>query len=172
MKELVEQLLFLARGDNDAMPLNMEETDLGALVSEVAREAVMLDQSHEFSSSAGNGAVVVGDAQLIKQAIRIFVDNSMKYTPAGESIFVSAAREGDTVKVVVQDHGVGIPAEDLPYVFDRFFRSDDSRARKTGGTGLGLSIAKWIIDRHGGTVEVLSRKDLGTRVTISLKSAA
>ncbi len=169
MKELVEQLLFLARGDNNSMQLSMEDIHLSHLAEEVVREAEMIDKGHTFSSHTDEDLVIVGDAQLIKQAIRIFVDNSIKYTPAGEHIRVSAVREGKAARLVVQDNGIGIPSEDLPYVFDRFFRSDDSRARKTGGTGLGLAIAKWIIERHHGAIEILSRKDFGTRVTITLR---
>ena len=168
MKELVEQLLFLARGDNDSLKLNLEEVDLTALVSEIIRETEMIDPGHQFSFVSKDSVTIVCDAQLIKQAVRIFVDNSIKYTPAGERISASVYKEDDSVKVVVQDNGIGISPENLPYVFDRFYRSDDSRARKTGGTGLGLSIAKWIIERHGGTAEILSRKDIGTRVTITL----
>ena len=167
MKDLVEQLLFLARGDNDSMKLNRETVDLSRIAEEVVRETAMIDPNHEFVTKIEKEVFTVGDAQLMKQAVRIFVDNSVKYTPPGGSITVSAVREGDLAKVIVQDSGIGIPPEDLPYIFDRFFRSDDSRARKTGGTGLGLSIAKWIIDRHNAVVEVLSRKDLGTRITMS-----
>jgi signal transduction histidine kinase len=169
MKNLVEQLLFLARGDNESMKLNQEIIDLSRITGEVVRETSMIDRNHKFITKIQENVYTMGDAQLIKQAIRIFVDNSVKYTPPGESISVSASMEGDTAKVSVQDGGIGIPPEDLPHIFDRFFRSDDSRARKTGGTGLGLSIAKWILDRHNAEVDVLSRKDLGTRITVMMK---
>jgi signal transduction histidine kinase len=76
------------------------------------------------------------------------------------------------VRISVQDNGIGIDPQNLPYIFDRFYRSDESRARETGGSGLGLAIMKWIIDRHGGTIEVVSRKDIGTRTTILLPKAA
>lgn len=168
MKDLVEQLLFLARGDNDSMQLSMEEFNLSELVAEIVRETVMIDPHHEFKSKSDSGVYTIGDIQLIKQALRIFIDNSVKYTPHDGAISVTTSRDGDYAKVVVQDTGIGIPPLDIPYVFDRFFRADDSRARKTGGTGLGLSIAKWIIDRHQGTVEILSREDIGTRIIISL----
>jgi signal transduction histidine kinase len=167
MKDLVEQLLFLARGDNDSMKLNREPVNLSRIAEEVVRETAMIDPNHEYVTKTEKEVYTIGDAQLIKQAFRIFVDNSTKYTPPGGTITVSAARKGDSAKVTVQDNGIGIPSKDLSHIFDRFFRSDDSRARKTGGTGLGLSISKWIIDRHHAVVEVLSRKDLGTRITIS-----
>lgn len=168
MKDLVEQLLFLARGDNDSMRISMEEIDLSSLISEIVRETTMIDKNHTITSNIVSGIKVIGDAQLFKQAIRIFLDNSMKYTPIGESIEVSAVLQGEFAKIIIQDNGIGIPAEDLPYVFDRFYRSDDSRTRKTGGTGLGLSIAKWIIDKHNAHTQILSRKDLGTKITITL----
>jgi dihydroorotate dehydrogenase (NAD+) catalytic subunit len=148
--------------------LGMEEFNLSELVAEIVRETVMIDPHHEFKSKSDSGVYTIGDIQLIKQALRIFIDNSVKYTPHDGAISVTTSRDGDYAKVVVQDTGIGIPPLDIPYVFDRFFRADDSRARKTGGTGLGLSIAKWIIDRHQGTVEILSREDIGTRIIISL----
>ncbi|MDW7683822.1 MAG: ATP-binding protein [Bacillota bacterium] len=168
MKELVEQLLFLARGDNDSMQLAMQEINLTELIAEVLRETEMIDSQHQFLMKAECDVITTGDVQLIKQAIRIFVDNSVKYTPPGGMISVNTVCEEDAAKVIIQDEGIGITPEDIPYVFDRFYRSDDSRARKTGGTGLGLAIARWIIERHKGNIEILSRKDIGTRVTISL----
>ena len=110
-----------------------------------------------------------GDPGLIKQALRILVDNAIKYTPAGGEIKVAVKQQGDQVRMTVQDNGIGIPPEAVPYIFDRFYRADESRARSTGGTGLGLSIAKWIVERHGGHFEVLSREDVGTRITIVLR---
>jgi signal transduction histidine kinase len=144
------------------MPLGMEAINLSQLVADIIRETEMIDPNHKYYSKTDSEVYTIGDEQLIKQAIRIFIDNSVKYTPYGGSISVTTLCDGDDARVLIQDDGIGILPEDIPYVFDRFFRSDDSRTRKTGGTGLGLSIAKWIIDRHKGTVEILSRKDLGT----------
>jgi len=168
MQELVEQLLFLARSDNNSITLEMETQDMSLLAGEVLRETRLIDQSHPYFSDIAPGLLVLGDGGLLKQALRIFVDNAIKYTPAGGNIKVSAGADGQWVRVSVSDDGIGIPEEDIPRVFDRFFRSDESRARKTGGTGLGLSIAKWTVQRHGGHVEVISRKDVGTRVTMVL----
>ncbi|NLM52607.1 MAG: HAMP domain-containing protein [Firmicutes bacterium] len=167
MKSLVEQLLFLARGDNDSLQLSLERVNLSELAAEVVREAAMIDPQHEFQTYTDHDIYTVGDVQLIKQAVRILVDNSIKYTPPGGTITVKTGSDKGYAQVVVQDTGIGIGPEDVPLVFERFYRSDDSRARKTGGAGLGLSIAKWIIDRHKGYVEILSRKDIGTRITVS-----
>ena len=168
MQDLVEQLLFLARSDNDSIRLNTSLVDVSSLAEEVLSETKMIDEAHIYESSITPALTVFGDAQLIKQALRIFVDNAIKYTPAGERIRIAAKRDGSNVTLSVSDNGIGIPEQDLPHVFDRFFRSDQSRARKTGGTGLGLSIAKWIVDRHGGHVELLSRKEIGTRIVLVL----
>jgi signal transduction histidine kinase len=126
----------------------------------------MIDPNHSFILKTKNDVFTVGDAQLIKQAMRIFIDNSVKYTPSGGVITANAFYEDDYAKIIIQDEGIGIAPADISQVFDRFFRSDDSRTRKTGGTGLGLAIAKWIVERHKGHIELLSRKDFGTRVTV------
>jgi len=168
MKDLVEQLLFLARGDNDSMRLSIETLNVGAIVTEVIRETGMITSSHDITFESDEEVYIFGDAQLIKQALRILVDNSIKYTPENESVKVALFKEGDKAKIMVSDTGIGIAPADLPYIFDRFYRSDDSRTRKTGGSGLGLSIAKWIIERHGGTTEVVSRKDIGTKIILTL----
>jgi len=171
MKQLVEQLLFLARGDNRSIKFLTEDFDVSVLVEEVWRETKMIDGSHDVQVNASPGLIIRGDYQLFKQALRIFTDNSVKYTPAGGRITLSAMRSEARpgyVDIVVRDSGIGIPEEALPHIFDRFFRADESRARRSGGTGLGLSIAKWIIDNHNGVVDVVSRKDAGSKFTISV----
>lgn len=171
MKELVEQLLFLARGDNETLHLELEVFDFSELIEEIIKETQMIDPTHTFRVKESAKAFVNADRQLMKQALRILIDNSIKYTPGGGEIVISVAEEDGTVRVSVQDNGIGIDPQNLPYIFDRFYRSDESRARKTGGAGLGLSIMKWIIDRHGGSIEVISRKNIGTRTTILLPRA-
>ncbi len=171
MKELIEQLLFLARGDNETLHLDLEVFDCSELVEEILKETQMIDSLHTFRIKEKTMACVNADRQLMKQALRILVDNSIKYTPDNGDILVSVTAEDGTVRISVQDNGIGIDAQNLPYIFDRFYRSDESRARKTGGSGLGLAIMKWIIDRHSGTIEVISRKDIGTRTTILLPKA-
>jgi signal transduction histidine kinase len=116
-------------------------------------------------------AYIEADQQLIKQALRILVDNSIKYTPSGGEIRLKVKKEEGKVKIQVQDSGIGIAPEDVARIFDRFYRSDESRARKTGGSGLGLAIAKWIVDHHGGDYEVMSRVDIGTRITLVFPAA-
>lgn len=167
MKDLVEQLLFLARGDNHTMHLDMEHFDLGSLAKTLYRETEMIDGGHEFSLEA-ESAYVTADQGLVKQAARILIDNAIKYTPVGGEIKLKVTSSSHQVWFTVQDSGIGIPPEDIPHIFDRFYRADDSRARATGGTGLGLSIAKWIAERHGGYLEVLSREEFGTKISLVL----
>lgn len=172
MKELIEQLLFLARGDNETLHLDLEVFDCSEMIEEIFKETQMIDSRHTFRITNNTQAFVNADRQLMKQALRILIDNSIKYTPDNGEILVSVTAEGGMVRVSVQDNGIGIDPQNLPYIFDRFYRSDESRARETGGSGLGLAIMKWIIDRHGGTIEVISRKDIGTRTTILLPKVA
>ena len=168
MKALVEQLLFLARGDNDSVRFQPQLCDLTELAAEVLRETEMLDQTHHFDAKWLCAVPVVADEALIKQALRILVDNAVKYTPAEGRISLSVEGKDGLARLTVADEGQGIDKDSLPHVFDRFYRTDESRARQTGGTGLGLSIAKWIADRHNGWFEVVSWPGVGTRFTLVL----
>lgn len=170
MQDLVEQLLFLARGDNNTMILQIERFELSDLAVDVLRETEMIDGGHEYNSIV-TPIVINADKSLIKQAARILMDNAMKYTPPGKRITISVSDEKGNARLIVQDEGIGIVPDAVPQIFERFFRADESRARATGGTGLGLSIAKWITERHGGHIEVLSRQDIGTRISIVLPTA-
>ena len=170
MKGLVEQLLFLARGDNNTMPLQIERFELSDLAVEVLREAQMIDGGHEYDSLV-TPVFINADKNLIKQGTRILIDNAVKYTPPGKRITISVSNAHGYARLTVQDEGIGIAPDAVPQIFERFFRADESRARATGGTGLGLSIAKWIAERHGGHMEVLSRQDVGTRISLVLPTA-
>ena len=172
MKTLVEQLLFLARGDNGRQPLNPEPMDLADLTREVLEEYRMIDEGHEWRQGRLEPAPVNADPALIKQAVRILVDNAVRYTPEGGSIRLSAGMTDGRAFFEVQDGGIGIAEEDVPHIFDRFFRADPARTRASGGTGLGLSIARWIVERHDGHFEVLSRPELGTRMRVVMPAAS
>jgi len=168
MNKLVEQLLFLARGDSGRNPINFQPFDLRATLSEVCDEYKMIDSAHEFSFKSSGAATITGDEALVKQAARILMDNAVKYTPEGGRIQLEVGAEGGAPAFSVTDEGIGIKTEDVPKVFDRFFRSDPARARKSGGAGLGLSIAKWIVDSHGGYFQITSREGIGTRIRVVL----
>ncbi len=168
MQRLVEQLLFLARGDSGRTKLTVVQLDLAALMGEVLEESEMIDSQHTYCLRAPEAVPASGDVDLLKQTARILVENAVKYTPAGGAIQLRAGVRAGVPFFTVQDEGAGIPADSVPHIFERFYRADSSRTRDTGGTGLGLSIAKWIVDRHGGWLEVLSREDIGTRISVFL----
>ena len=172
MERLVEQLLFLARGDNDSQPVKKETLDLTQLAGEVLRKEEMIHPDRLFLPRWGEEPVTVwADPGLMKQLMRILMDNSVKYSSDGGKVYLRVTKSQGFARVTVQDEGMGIPPEGIPHIFDRFYRTDQSRDRKTGGTGLGLSIAKWIVDRHGGWFEVVSRVDVGTRITFVIPLA-
>ena len=172
MSKLVEQLLFLARGDTGRNRMEFKEISLGELMEEVCEDCRVIDKGHDYRLENRGGARCSGDWDMLKQCARILTDNALKYTPEGGLIrlrtYINAAGEAC---LEVQDSGIGVSAEDMQHMFDRFYRSDPARARQSGGTGLRLAIARWIVDRHGGHFEVLSREGLGTRMTVCLPAA-
>ncbi len=167
MKELIDQLLFLARGDNGRQKLTMQEIDLSEIMQEVWDESVMIDTDHEYIFEGAEGCHIHGDHAMIKQSIRIFVQNASKYSAKGNTIKLSVKEASGKAMYIIQDEGIGMEQEEISHIFERFYRSDEARNSSTGGSGLGLSIAKWIIDAHLGNIEVLSRKDFGTRFMVS-----
>lgn len=169
MKNLVEQLLFLARGINGKTHITFKEILLNDMINEVLEESKMIDKNHVYRYDNSEAIVIYGDIGLLKQAARILIENAAKYTEENEAIVLKTGiSEKGEPYFSVQDNGIGMNEEDIPHIFERFFRADTVRARKNGGTGLGLSIAKWIIDGHRGYFSVLSRKGIGTRITIFL----
>ncbi len=201
MKELVEQLLFLARGDSGRNTLNFVDFDLNEIVREVWEESVMIDEEHVYRCRIGDSlgtqhdpyeadievidtdsegeqqsiqaapyppAIVHGDVAMIKQSMRIFIQNAAKYSNKGDTIDIGVKWVNGKPAYVIQDEGIGMQSKDVSHIFERFYRSDEARSGSTGGSGLGLSIAKWIVDAHNGTIEVLSRPEFGTRFTVRL----
>lgn len=181
MKELIEQLLFLARGDSGRNSLHIAEFDMNEVVKEVWEESIMIDDKHSYNLLFMGEKVAFdeegtplfagpcsmkGDMAMIKQSIRIFVQNAAKYSDENSIINIGVVRKNGKIGYVVQDEGVGMKSDEVVHIFERFYRSDEARNSETGGSGLGLSIAKWIIDAHEGTIDVLSRADIGTRFTV------
>lgn len=190
MKELIEQLLFLARGDSGRNSLHMTSFDLNEVMREVWEESVMIDEKHVYKLDIMGGeadtsnetendtgesgcdeqyepCMMEGDMAMIKQSIRIFVQNAAKYSEEKSIITLGVRQSKNAVSYVVQDEGIGMKGDEVVHIFERFFRSDEARNGETGGSGLGLSIAKWIVDAHDGTIDVLSRMDIGTRFTVA-----
>lgn len=168
MKELVERLLFLARHDKKTLMLEMESFDPLEVMSEVHREARMLSADHRFELSPAQNSRISGDKDMIKQLMRILLDNAIKYTPAGGSITLGVKKDRRHCILSVTDTGAGISAEELPKVFDRFYRCDEARKSQTSGHGLGLSIARIIVSAHSGKLKVRSKVGAGTTFSVLL----
>ncbi len=172
MQDLVEQLLFLARGDSGRNALALSPANLAVLVAEVAEESSMIDSSHAYELSLDASAteddryVATVDAGMFKQALRAIVQNAARYSAAGTRVVLSASAGDDTVSCSVRDEGIGMSPEDAAHVFERLWRSDAARATSREGTGLGLAIAKWIVEEHGGTIDLVSHEGVGTRFTV------
>lgn len=178
MQELVEQLLFLARGDSGRNTLQRERFNLASTIEEAFEESRMIDDTHVYTfdvmgnNPADRAFELVGDASMIKQVARILVQNAVSYAPEGTQISLAVGADASGAFFKVQDEGIGMSEHDAAHVFERFYRADNARDRSEGGTGLGLSIASWIVDAHEGSIEVLSREGVGTRFTIWLPKKA
>ncbi len=168
MKELVERLLFLARHDKKTLMLEMEVFDPTEVMSSVHRDAKLLSPAHQFELKLEGGGTVNGDKGMIKQLMRILVDNAIKYTPPEGRITLAMRKEGEECILSVTDSGAGISAQELPRIFDRFYRSDKARKAQSSGHGLGLSIARIIVVAHGGKLNVRSKEGQGSTFSVKL----
>lgn len=168
MYDLIEKLLFLARADQGKQIMRKVPMHMDLLIKEVAQETRLIASSHELILAKNDPATVLIDAAAIKQMLRIFIENSIKYTPHGGKITIASIKTERHLEVTVQDTGIGIPEEDQSKIFNRFYRVDKSRSKDTGGTGLGLSIAKWIADDHNSTIHLVSNLGEGTSITVQI----
>ena len=180
---IVEDLLMLARADTGERPIARERVFLDDVTLDAAEAArVMADRkSVRLEVDSFEEGAVVGDAALLRQLVMILLDNAIKFTEANGTVRVGVLVAGGGPRLVVTDTGNGIPAEQLPHVFERFYRGDPSRARSedgssapgggSGGAGLGLAIAQWIVEEHGGSMRIDSRPGQGTQVTVQFPPA-
>jgi signal transduction histidine kinase len=168
MKRLTEKLLLLAKADKGILELDFQPFELKGLINEITRETAMIDSNHQISNTINDVGIISADRESLKQAIRIFVDNSVKYTPENGKIQINSYFHKKKIYIEIADNGIGISKEDLENIFNRFYRVDKSRTKESGGHGLGLSIAKWIISQHKGEIEVKSELNKGTTVTLIL----
>ncbi len=172
MKELVERLLFLARHDKKTLLLEMEQFDPSEIMYTVFRDAQLLSAAHQFELKAEQHCLINGDKGMLKQLVRILLDNAIKYTPSGGKITLALTVENGSCVISIQDTGQGISKEELARIFDRFYRSDKARKAQSSGHGLGLSIARIIVVAHGGVITVRSKEDAGTTFFVRLPLAA
>lgn len=169
MSRLVNDLLMLAKADAGRIPLEKTVVDLDTLLLEVYNQARMLsDGVVDVRLGPVDQARVLGDTDRLKQLLLNLVSNGLKYTPEGGSVTLSMSRSDPWITITICDTGIGIPEDDLPHIFDRFYRVDKARSRQMGGTGLGLSIAQWIAEAHGGEIRVTSILGEGSTFTLYL----
>jgi two-component system sensor histidine kinase VicK len=171
MARLVEDLLFLARSDSASPPpLEFETVAVEPLLAELAGRAEVLvrERGVRLEVKLGGRGLVKVDPQRIEQAVLILVDNAAKYGPPNGAVTLTSSVRSGELRISVEDQGPGIPREQLPRIFERFYRLDKARSRKLGGAGLGLPIARTIVEAHGGHIEAVSRPGEGTKMTLCL----
>ena len=164
LTRLVGDLLLLVQAESGNLSLNMKPVELDTLLLEVSHEMRMLAKGKVHIKVTGIDQVQVnGDRDRLKQVLLNLVANAIQYTPRGGRVLLSLGKVGEQARLIVRDTGAGIPAKDLPHIFDRFYRAEKSRTRSgITGFGLGLSIAHWIVEHHGGRIEVDSQEGKGT----------
>lgn len=168
MANLVKQLLFIAREEENSKNIQKEVVDLGQVAVEVVKEANVLETKSNITLTETN-ADIFADYHLIKQLIWIFTENAIKYADKDEGIVaIKVWKDSDYAYISVKDNGIGINQEDINHIFDRFYRGDKSRNKDTPGNGLGLSIAKWIIKQHNACVKVESELGKGTDFIVKI----
>ncbi|MGZ9165548.1 MAG: ATP-binding protein [Anaerolineales bacterium] len=170
LTRLVGGLLLLAQAESGKLALSMQQVELDLLLTEVFQEMSILAGTRvRVHLNEIDQVYVKGDRDRLKQVFINLVANAIQYTPQGGEVFLSLEKIGEQARIICRDTGPGIPAEDLPHIFERFSRAEKSRTRgRTTGFGLGLSIANWIVERHGGRIEVDSKEGQGTTFAIWL----
>jgi two-component system OmpR family sensor kinase len=165
LSQLVGDLLALARADAGAT-IRRRMVELDRVVLETLNTAQHLAGERTIELAGLEPALVEGDPDRLKELFLILLDNAIKYTPPGERVIMNLHRQDRSAEVLVRDEGVGIAPENLPKVFERFYRADPARTRDPGGTGLGLPIARWIAEAHGGRIDIESKPKGGTTVSV------
>jgi two-component system, OmpR family, sensor histidine kinase CiaH len=171
MSVIVDDLLTLSRIDAHQEELRFTEVDVAELVRGAAAELQMVAQRGGVAlamAAPGEDVIVSGDPAHLERALRNVIKNAVEASPRGGAVSLSVGREGANVRIAVSDEGAGIAAHDLEHIFERFYRTEDSRSRGSGGSGLGLSIVQWTLHRHGGEIHTVSVLGEGTTMTISL----
>jgi heavy metal sensor kinase len=170
LTNVVETLLDLSRAERGQIKMNMKVGDLSKLVAGIVEDAEILAEAKGVTlhSNIDENVVLPFDGDRMHQAILNVIDNAIKYTPKGGSIYVELAKKAKTAEIIIRDTGIGIEKEELTHIFDRMYRVDKARSKNITGIGLGLSIVKWIIAGHKGKIEVDSIVNKGTTFKIIL----
>ncbi|WP_094606066.1 Adaptive-response sensory-kinase SasA [Sporomusa silvacetica DSM 10669] len=170
MTKLVSNLLTLARSDANQIEIKLDLVNGKEVIETVTELFIPLAEMEGLTLQVnlGEQLELMADKERLHQLLVILLDNAIKYTPPPGQLLITGSKQGGCMVITVEDSGPGIPTKDLPHVFDRFYRGDKARSREKGGTGLGLSIAKWIVDQHGGKIDVVNKSGGGAKFSIVL----
>jgi two-component system sensor histidine kinase SenX3 len=168
VNRIVDDLLVLSRIEGEGL-VERERICVADVVASAVDRVRPAADKHNISIKVAPmepSLALIGDRRQLTSALFNLLDNAIKYSEPGSVVQVRVANTNDEVSLVVQDHGIGIPAKDLDRIFERFYRVDQARSRETGGTGLGLSIVRHVVRNHGGDVTVISREGEGSTFTL------
>jgi len=174
LTRMVGDLLLLAQAESGRLPLALAPVEIDTVLLEVFQQMrVLAGEKVQIRMTEIDQVQVIGDRDRLKQVLLNLVGNAVQYTPTGGTVSLALRKTGAQVQIIINDTGHGIPASDLPHIFERFFRGEKSRKRSStsSGFGLGLSIAFWIVKAHGGTIEVTSKEGKGTTFCVWLPLA-
>ena len=168
MRNLIQKLLFLAKGEITKINTKFVDIDANEMVHQIHSDTVVSTKTHKFHLEMGEDYKIKGDETLLQQAIRALIENAAKYSEPNTNIYIKSFIKDGFGRISIRDEGVGISDEDAKRIFDRLYRVDLSRTKATGGTGLGLAIVKRIVEIHNGKIEVDSKMNEGTEISIVL----
>ena len=168
MRNLIQKLLFLAKGEITKINTKFVDIDANEMVHQIHSDTVVSTKTHKFHLETGENYKIKGDETLLQQAIRALIENATKYSEPHTNIYIKSFIKDGFGRISIRDEGVGISDEDAKRIFDRFYRVDLSRTKATGGTGLGLAIVKRIVEIHNGKIEIDSKMNEGTEISIVL----
>ncbi len=170
LSDMVEKFLYLSRDTSNSNQIKRKTVD-GVFLLQYVRNHLLpliIKKQIKLNIQTLDPFTLYGDEDLLRRLFINLMENAIKYTPAGGIVEIKVCSKKEIIYIEIIDHGIGIPPEHLPFIFQRFYRVDDSRSRSQGGTGLGLSLCKWIVEAHKGTIEVHSEPDEGTRMIVGL----
>ena len=168
MRNLIQKLLFLAKGEITKINTKFIDIDANEMVHQIHSDTVVSIKTHSFHLEMGKDYKIKGDETLLQQAIRALIENAVKYSEPHTNVYIKSFIKNGFGRISIRDEGVGISDEDAKRIFDRFYRVDLSRTKATGGTGLGLAIVKRIVEIHNGRIEINSEMNKGTEISIVL----
>ena len=168
MRNLIQKLLFLAKGEITKINTKFIDIDANEMVHQIHSDTVVSIKTHSFHLEMGKDYKIKGDETLLQQAIRALIENAVKYSEPHTNVYIKSFIKDGFGRISIRDEGVGISDEDAKRIFDRFYRVDLSRTKATGGTGLGLAIVKRIVEIHNGRIEIDSKMNKGTEISIVL----